>query len=213
MAGYGSARDFAKVLGHKEIAALLDETLGEEKNADKTLTEARKRSMRKLNRKVEGDGSASFVAMSNAKNASRLELAKVVADSGRKPTQGDAFGKFAAAASGWLGSKWAFVGAIVIIAVWAITGPLFHYSNTWQLVINTGTTIITFLMVFLIQNTQNRDALAINLKLDELIHAIDTAKNQMMDIEKLSDEELDAIHKKYSQMRADCIDDEGETKA
>ena len=96
--------------------------------------------------------------------------------------------------------------------VWAITGPLFHYSNTWQLVINTGTTIITFLMVFLIQNTQNRDALAINLKLDELIHAIDTAKNQMMDIEKLSDEELDAIHEKYSQMRTDCVEHEGETK-
>ena len=150
--------------------------------------------------------------MNNIKHASRLEVAKVVADSGRKQTQGDAFGRFAAAASSWLGSKWAFVGAIVIIAVWAITGPLFHYSDTWQLVINTGTTIITFLMVFIIQNTQNRDALAINLKLDELIHAIDTAKNQMMDIEKLSDEELDAIHEQYSQMRTDCVDDEGETK-
>ena len=151
--------------------------------------------------------------MNNVKNASRLEVAKVVADSGRKQTQGDAFGKFAAAASAWLGSKWAFVGAIAIIAVWAITGPLFHYSDTWQLVINTGTTIITFLMVFIIQNTQNRDARAINLKLDELIHAIDTAKNQMMDIEKLSDEELDVIHEKYTQMRADSVDDEGEVKA
>jgi low affinity Fe/Cu permease len=151
--------------------------------------------------------------MSKIENASRLEVAKVVADSGRKQTQGDAFGKFAAAASGWLGYKWAFVGAIVIIAVWAITGPLFHYSDTWQLVINTGTTIITFLMVFIIQNTQNRDVRAINLKLDELIHAIDTAKNQMMDIEKLSDEELDVIHEKYTQMRADCVDDEGAAKA
>ena len=152
--------------------------------------------------------------MNNVKSASRLEVAKVVADSGRKQTQqGDAFGKFAAAASAWLGSKWAFVGAIVIIAVWAITGPVFHYSNTWQLVINTGTTIITFLMVFIIQNTQNRDARAINLKLDELIHAISTAKNQMMDIEKLSDEELDLIHDKYTQMRADCIDDEDKAQA
>lgn len=151
--------------------------------------------------------------MSKIENTSRLEVAKIVADSGRKQTQGDAFGKFAAAASGWLGSKWAFVGAIVIIAVWAITGPLFHYSDTWQLVINTGTTIITFLMVFIIQNTQNRDARAINLKLDELIHAIDTAKNQMMDIEKLSDEELDVIHEKYTQTRADCVDDEGAAKA
>jgi low affinity Fe/Cu permease len=147
--------------------------------------------------------------MNNVKNASRLEVVKVVADSDRKQTQGDAFGKFAAAASNWLGSKWAFVGAIVIIAVWAVTGPLFHYSDTWQLVINTGTTIITFLMVFIIQNTQNRDALAINLKLDELIHAIDAAKNQMMDIEKLSDEELDVLHQKYTQMRAESAE-EGE---
>ena len=96
--------------------------------------------------------------MNNVKNAIRLEVAKVVDDSGRKQPPGDAFGKFAAAASNWLGSKWAFAGAIAIIAVWAITGPLFHYSDSWQLVINTGTTIITFLMVFIIQNTQNRDA-------------------------------------------------------
>ena len=168
--------------------------------------------MRKLKRKVDGAGQFRY-SHEQVKSASRLEVAKVVADSGRKQTQGDAFGKFAAAASSWLGSKWAFVGAIVIIAIWGITGPLFHYSDTWQLVINTGTTIITFLMVFIIQNTQNRDALAINLKLDELIHAIDTAKNQMMDIEKLSDEELDVIHEKYTQMRAECVDDEGEAKA
>ena len=151
--------------------------------------------------------------MTNLNNPSRLEVAKIVADSGRKQTQGDAFGKFAAAASGWLGSKWAFVGAIVIIAIWGVTGPLFNYSDTWQLVINTGTTIITFLMVFIIQNTQNRDARAINLKLDELIHAIGTAKNQMMDIEKLSDEELDQIHERYTQIRAECVDDEGASKA
>ena len=151
--------------------------------------------------------------MTNVNNTSRLEVAKIVADSGRKQTQGDAFGKFAAGASGWLGSKWAFVGAIVIIAIWAVTGPLFHYSDTWQLVINTGTTIITFLMVFIIQNTQNRDARAINLKLDELIHAIGTAKNQMMDIEKLSDEELDQIHERYTQIRAECVDGEGASKA
>jgi low affinity Fe/Cu permease len=151
--------------------------------------------------------------MTNVNNTSRLEVAKIVADSGRKQTQGDAFGKFAAGASGWLGSKWAFVGAIFIIAIWAVTGPLFHYSDTWQLVINTGTTIITFLMVFIIQNTQNRDARAINLKLDELIHAIGTAKNQMMDIEKLSDEELDQIHERYTQIRAECVDDEGTSKA
>lgn len=152
--------------------------------------------------------------MSNVKDVSRLEAAKVVAESSRKQTQGDAFGKFAAGASTWFGSKWAFVGAIVIIVVWALTGPVFHYSDTWQLVINTGTTIITFLMVFIIQNTQNRDARAINLKLDELIHAIGNARNQMMDIENLSDAELDVIHEKFTQLRADCAEeDDGNAKA
>ena len=82
--------------------------------------------------------------MNNVEKPRRLEAAKVVADSGRKQIQGEAFGQFAAGASGWLGSKWAFVGAIVIIVVWALTGPLFQYSDTWQLVINTGTTIITW---------------------------------------------------------------------
>jgi len=102
------------------------------------------------------------------------------------------------------GSSTAFLIAAAIIILWAVTGPVFHFSDTWQLVINTGTTIITFLMVFLIQNTQNRDAHAINLKLDELIHAIGPAKNEMMDIEKLSDEELDTIHEKYTQIKAEC---------
>jgi low affinity Fe/Cu permease len=127
-------------------------------------------------------------------------------------TKGDRFGKFAASASGWLGSKWAFVGAILIIAVWAVTGPIFHYSDTWQLVINTGTTIVTFLMVFIIQNTQNRDARAINLKLNELIHAIDAAGDQMMDIESLSDEELDAIHTKYERIRSECVERQKRSK-
>jgi low affinity Fe/Cu permease len=102
-------------------------------------------------------------------------------------TTHDWFGRFAASASGWLGSKWAFAGAGLVIVIWGTTGPVFHYSDTWQLVINTGTTIITFLMVFLIQNTQNRDARAINLKLNELIHAVDKARDQMIDIENLSD--------------------------
>ena len=122
--------------------------------------------------------------------------------------KGDAFGRFAAASSASLGSKWATLGALVVIIVWAATGPMFHYSDTWQLVINTGTTIITFLMVFLIQNTQNRDSRAINLKLDELIHAIDAAGNQMMDIEQLSDKELDAMHAKYERIRAECLERE-----
>jgi low affinity Fe/Cu permease len=118
----------------------------------------------------------------------------------------DRFGKFAARSSHYLGSRWAFVVAIGAIVVWALTGPIFHYSDTWQLVINTGTTIVTFLMVFLIQNTQNRDARAIHLKLNELIHAIDKAKNQMIDVEKLSDLELDELTKTYEKIRASAQD-------
>lgn len=115
------------------------------------------------------------------------------------------FARFSSLASIWLGSKWAFSAAILIVLIWAATGPIFHYSNTWQLVINTGTTIVTFLMVFLIQNTQNRDAQAINLKLDELIHSIGAASNQMMDIENLSDEELKLIQSRYEKIRAECL--------
>jgi len=123
-------------------------------------------------------------------------------NSAKKNASGVGFGHFAARVSNVLGSQWAFLIAIAIILVWALTGPLFHYSNTWQLIINTGTTIITFLMVFLIQNTQNRDARAINLKLDELIHAIGTAQNQMIDIEHLSDADLDRIAEKFGKLRS-----------
>jgi low affinity Fe/Cu permease len=128
-------------------------------------------------------------------------------------TKGDAFGRFASAASGWLGSKWAFLGAILVIVIWAVTGPLFHFSDTWQLVINTGTTIVTFLMVFLIQNTQNRDARAINLKLNELIRSIDAAGDEMMDIEALSDDELDTMHKRYERIRSECVAREARGKS
>lgn len=114
----------------------------------------------------------------------------------------DWFGHFAAKASAGLGSKWAFAVAGAIIVTWAITGPIFHYSDTWQLIINTGTTIVTFLMVFLIQNTQNRDARAINLKLNELIRAIDAARDQMIDIESLSDLELQEIQARYEKIKA-----------
>jgi low affinity Fe/Cu permease len=128
-------------------------------------------------------------------------------------TTNDWFGKFAAVASGWLGSKWAFSWAVVVIVVWAASGFLFHYSDTWQLVINTGTTIVTFLMVFLIQNTQNRDARAINLKLNELIRAVGKARNQMIDIENLSDLELDELQAKYEEIKRACIDRKGLSKA
>jgi low affinity Fe/Cu permease len=121
------------------------------------------------------------------------------------------FGLFAGRASAWLGSKWAFTGAGTVILIWAVTGPVFHYSDTWQLVINTGTTIVTFLMVFLIQNTQNRDARAINLKLNELIRAIDKARDQMIDIENLSDLELDKLQARYEQIKAAYVARTGKT--
>src|ERR1700729_2805113 len=121
-------------------------------------------------------------------------------------TRSDRFGRFAARSSHYLGSRWAFIAAIGVIVVWALTGPIFRYSDTWQLVINTGTTIVTFLMVFLIQNTQNRDARAIHLKLNELIHAVDKAKNQMIDVENLSDLELEELAKTYEKIRASAQD-------
>ncbi len=118
----------------------------------------------------------------------------------------DRFGRFAASCSHYLGSRWAFLVAIGVIVAWALTGPIFHYSDTWQLIINTGTTIVTFLMVFLIQNTQNRDARAIHLKLNELIHALDKAKNQMIDVEKLPDLELEELAKTYEKIRTSALD-------
>jgi low affinity Fe/Cu permease len=112
----------------------------------------------------------------------------------------DLFRKFAQAISHAVGSPWAFIVAVLIIVVWSASGPLFGYSDTWQLVINTGTTIITFLMVFLIQNTQNRDAKAIHLKLDELLKGVKGARTRMVDLEDLSDEELDAMHKEFKRL-------------
>jgi low affinity Fe/Cu permease len=113
----------------------------------------------------------------------------------------DAFGVFARKTSTILGSAWAFVCAILIIIIWAMTGPAFHYSDTWQLIINTGTTIVTFLMVFLIQNTQNRDAKAVHLKLDELIRALEPARNKLVDLEKLSDDELKKLETEFEKLR------------
>src|SRR5665213_3511100 len=115
------------------------------------------------------------------------------------------FSDVASATSRWTGRASAFLLCCLIVVVWAATGPLFHFSNTWQLVINTGTTIVTFLMVFLIQNTQNRDARAINLKLNELIRAVDTARDNMIDIENLSDLELDELQAKYERVKAACM--------
>ncbi|HEY7119413.1 MAG TPA: low affinity iron permease family protein [Tepidisphaeraceae bacterium] len=114
----------------------------------------------------------------------------------------EAFRRMASASANLVGSKWAFILAIAIVVCWAITGPIFHYSDTWQLVINTGTTIVTFLMVFLIQNTQNRDAKAIHLKLDELIRGVKGARNHLVNLEEFSDEELADLQKQFEAVRA-----------
>ena len=95
------------------------------------------------------------------------------------------------------GSAWAFLLAASAIVVWAMTGPLFHFSDTWQLVINTGTTIVTFLMVFLIQNTQNHDSLAMHLKLDELLRAVKKARTSLVNLEDLTEEELEHLHEQF----------------
>ena len=112
----------------------------------------------------------------------------------------DVFRRLAGSASEKLGSHWAFLAAVTIVAVWAVSGPVFGFSQGWQLVINTGTTIITFLMVFLIQSTQNRDATAIHLKLDELIRASE-ARNVFADLEDATEAELAAFKKEFEQLR------------
>jgi len=120
----------------------------------------------------------------------------------------DAFRVFANRSSVMLGSAWAFTGAVLVILVWILTGPTFHFSDTWQLIINTATTVITFLMVFLIQNTQNRDAKAMNLKLDELIRAIKDARDELVDLEDLSDEELKKLEEQFRRTRKRAENDE-----
>lgn len=118
----------------------------------------------------------------------------------RQSTVGDRFRVFAARCSERLGSPWAFVMAVLTVAVWLISGPLFRFSNAWQLVINTGTTIVTFLMVFLIQSTQNRDAKAIHLKLDELIRS-SKARNAFANLEEATDAEMEAFKKEFQKLR------------
>jgi low affinity Fe/Cu permease len=111
------------------------------------------------------------------------------------------FAELARRASSVLGTPGAFVLACATILVWAVAGPLFGYSDTWQLVINTGTTIVTFLMVFLVQNTQNRDARALHLKLDELLRSIKPARNRLIDLENCTDEEIAQIEKQFHRLK------------
>jgi low affinity Fe/Cu permease len=123
------------------------------------------------------------------------------ASNGAAPSR---FQTFSTQCSQVAGSRWAFPSAVAIIFFWATIGPYFNYSDTWQLVVNTATTIGTFLMVFLIQNTQNRDARAMHLKLDELIRSMRRANNEMIDIEKLSDEDLAALAADFERFRSEC---------
>jgi len=116
------------------------------------------------------------------------------------PSIRDRFHTFARKVAEAVGSPWAFLFAFSIVIVWGVTGPLFGFSDTWQLVINTGTTIVTFLMVFLIQSTQNRDAKAMHLKLDEIIRAIRAARNDLIDLEDLPERELDALAARFAKI-------------
>ena len=111
------------------------------------------------------------------------------------------FRKFACWTADRCGAPGTFVLGVLVVVVWALTGPMFHYSDTWQLVINTGTTIVTFLMVFLIQNTQNRDSKAMQLKLDELIRVIGHARNKLVDLENSDDETIEKLHEEFKSMR------------
>jgi low affinity Fe/Cu permease len=106
----------------------------------------------------------------------------------------------ATAVAHWTGTTGAFSLAVAVILVWGLTGPLFHFSDTWQLVINTGTTIVTFLMVFLIQRSQNKDSLAIHLKLNEIVAALEGASNRLIDVESLTEQDLDTLHRHYGKL-------------
>jgi len=116
------------------------------------------------------------------------------------------FRRFAQHTATAAGSPFAFFTAVAVLVVWAVTGPMFKFSDTWQLIINTGTTIITFLMVFLIQNTQNRDAQVMQLKLNELIRAVHSARNDLVDLEELSDEELNRLQEQFASFHRRAVD-------
>jgi Predicted small integral membrane protein len=125
------------------------------------------------------------------------------------------FRTFSVGASNVLGSSWMFIANVLLILIWLTTGPFFKFSDTWQLVVNTGTTVITYLAVFLIQNTQNRDAKAIHLKLDELIKGVEGARTHLVNLESLSDEELEALQEEFKRLKRsnDKAADKGEIVA
>jgi low affinity Fe/Cu permease len=123
-------------------------------------------------------------------------------DKSPAPRRANALERFSTAASRWTGSAPAFALACLIVVVWLISGPMFGYSDTWQLIINTGTTVATFLMVFLLQRSQNKGALALQLKLNELVAAMEGASNRLIDVEDLSEEELELLHKHFTRLAA-----------
>jgi low affinity Fe/Cu permease len=147
---------------------------------------------------VEHTPNSHITAPSSANKKSSSQLVQAGEQVVRTNTISLWFSRFATRTAHWVGHPLMFIAAVVVLVAWAISGPVFHFSDTWQLIINTGTTIVTFLVVFLIQNTQNRDAKALHLKLDELIRSHSPARNDMIDIEKLSDEELDELEKRYA---------------
>ncbi len=122
---------------------------------------------------------------------------------GRRPKRsavGRALETLARRASEWAGSAWAFGCAVAVVAVWLVTGPLYHFSDTWQLVINTGTTVVTFLMVFLLQRAQNKDALAVHLKLNEIVAALEGASNRLINVEDLTEDEIRLLRQHYRRL-------------
>jgi len=134
-------------------------------------------------------------------NAVPAKAKKRRADSpNRRSGVGRALAALSLKATEWAGSSWAFGLAVFVILVWLASGPIFHYSDTWQLVINTGTTVVTFVMVFLIQRAQNKESKAVQLKLNEIVAAIEGASNRLIDVESLSEEEIETLHKHYAEM-------------
>lgn len=126
---------------------------------------------------------------------------------------GEVLEQFAHRVTQWTGSSWAFALAVSVIAVWGFSGPIFGFSDTWQLVINTGTTIVTFLMVFLIQRAQNKDALAVHLKLNEIVAALEGASNRLINVEDLAEEEVQTLHRHYRALAAIAKRDEVLTRS
>jgi low affinity Fe/Cu permease len=141
---------------------------------------------------------ASIASASTHADGTALALLKTVVT--------DVFHKIAKDTATAVGRPLSFLIAVLVIAAWAMMGPLFHFSDTWQLIINTSTTIVTFLMVFLIQNTQNRDAKAVHLKLDELLRATHAARNSLVDLESMTDAELERLQREFERLRRDGVD-------